>query len=92
VTQEWSKDVIVLFYGPSCPYSKYVRYPNEHDGVFLWGQQQVVVMVREFLDVEMPKLLDMVSHVSSLIVAKIDCSGTLSRMFSEKIKGQHHCP
>jgi hypothetical protein len=28
------------------------------------------------MDLEMPKLLEMVSHVSSLIVAKIDCSGT----------------
>jgi hypothetical protein len=36
-------------------------------------------MAREFLDVEMPKLLDMVSHVSSLIVAKIDCSGAFSK-------------
>jgi hypothetical protein len=30
---------------------------------------------REFFEIEMPKLLAMVDHVSSLVVAKINCDG-----------------
>jgi len=50
VVNDWTKDVLVIFYGPKCPYSK------------------------EFLDNEVPKLLEMVNHVSSLVIAKINCA------------------
>ncbi len=93
MTQEWSKDVVVLFYGPKCPYSKYyLPTPPMNVWLFPTGLTQAVVVVREFLDVEMPKLLDMVSHVSSLIVAKIDCSGTFSKRRQVKVTSNQDPP
>jgi hypothetical protein len=70
VSKDWTKDVLVFFYGPKCPYSKYsppfvIRVSCCRPD---WAN-------REFFEVEMPKLLSMVDHVSSLVIAKIDCDG-----------------